>query len=222
MGENLAPAAAVHSNPTVALPAELVRRMAGSRLNADEYLLVLVVALVTRTRTDRDSAVSERALVSHELIVRAEEQEGTPVRNSGWIWQPIERALSHGLLLRFTAATIDSEQQWYLLNTLENAAFVANIERGNEPPPTYVWIDKVQPRVTLDRPTVFRLYEQNIGPLTPLVADRLIKAVELYPVDWIEAAISEAVAYNRRNWRYIARILENWLTEGLPSSTGSR
>ncbi len=220
--ESPKPTAAVHSNPSVALPVELVRRMATSRIGAEEYLLVLVVALMTRTRTEGDSAVSERALLSHDLIVRAGEQDGTPVRKTEWVWQSIERALAHGLVLRFVATSVDSEQQWYLLNTLENAAFVANIANGSAPPPAYVWVDKVQPRVTFDRPTVFRLYEQNIGPLTPLVADRLIKAVELYPIDWIESAIAEAVSYNRRSWRYIARILDNWATEGLPSSNGSR
>ncbi|MDQ2682705.1 MAG: DnaD domain protein [Chloroflexota bacterium] len=220
--ETLAPTAGVHANPAVPIPAELVRRMATSRLSADEYLLVLVVALMTRVRSEGDAAVSERALLSHDLIVRAEEQDGTPVRNVDWIWQSIERALSHGLLIRFTATAVDFEQHWYMLNTLENAAFVSNIVSGNESPPSYVWIDKVQPRVSFDRPTVFRLYEQNIGPLTPLVADRLIKAVELYPVDWIEAAIAEAVSYNRRSWRYIARILENWATDGVPSSSGQQ
>ena len=61
-------------------------------------------------------------------------------------------------------------------------------------------------------PTVFRLYEQNMGPLTPLIADRLIKALETYPTEWIEEALGEAVAYNRRSWRYVARILENWVS----------
>jgi DnaD/phage-associated family protein len=65
-----------------------------------------------------------------------------------------------------------------------------------------------------ERPTVFRLYEQNIGLLTPLIAERLVDALETYPPEWIEDAIAEAVSYNRRSWRYINRILENWLVTG--------
>jgi DNA replication protein len=70
--------------------------------------------------------------------------------------------------------------------------------------------DGASPPVQVERPTIFRLYEQNIGVLTPLMAERLVDAMETYPRIWIEEAISEAVSYNRRNWRYINRILENW------------
>jgi DnaD/phage-associated family protein len=107
-----------------------------------------------------------------------------------------------------------------MINSVENAAFVAKLAHGSAQPPKMLWIENVPPQIKLDRPTVFRLYEQNIGPLTPLLAERLIRAMELYPVEWIEAAISEAVAYNRRNWRYIVRILENWTADGPPGNMG--
>ncbi|MBA2290155.1 MAG: DnaD domain protein, partial [Chloroflexia bacterium] len=58
------------------------------------------------------------------------------------------------------------------------------------------------------------LYEQNIGPLTPMVADRITRAMQEFPAAWIEDAIEEAVAYNRRNWKYIERILESWMAQG--------
>jgi len=66
------------------------------------------------------------------------------------------------------------------------------------------------PQITADKPNVFRLYEQNIGLLTPLIADRLVTALETYSAQWIEDAIGEAVTYNRRSWRYIERILTHW------------
>lgn len=200
----------------------MVRAMVESHLSAEEYQVVAIIALITRKPGERDAAVSEDALLRHELTSLAAMHDGTPVRDDTWIWQPIEQAMSHGFILRFTAEHRDTQQNWYLLNTIENARFVAALANGAASVPEYVWIDQVAPRVVLDRPTVFRLYEQNIGPLTPLIAERLIRAVESYPVDWIESAIGEAVTYNRRNWRYIARILENWATDGLPTSTGNR
>jgi DnaD/phage-associated family protein len=80
--------------------------------------------------------------------------------------------------------------------------------------PELVWISGSAPSVELDRPNAFRLYEQNIGPLTPLVADQIGRALEEYPADWIEDAMEEAVSYNRRSWRYMARILETWSAQG--------
>ena len=64
------------------------------------------------------------------------------------------------------------------------------------------------------RPTIYELYEQNVGLLTPLLVEELREAAETYPAEWIEEAFREAVGYNRRNWRYVRRILENWATQG--------
>lgn len=79
-------------------------------------------------------------------------------------------------------------------------------------------------------PSVYRLYEENIGTLTPLVAEELEEAERLYPLSWIEAAMRRAVEANARSWRYVRRILERWAVEGpddekagrLPSSDAER
>jgi DnaD/phage-associated family protein len=99
--------------------------------------------------------------------------------------------------------------------------------RGAVAPPEVVWHDGDVPAIRPERPNVFRLYEQNIGLLTPLIAEQLIAALEAYPQSWIEEAIAEAVAYNRRSWRYVQRILDQWATNGRqppppgpPSRTG--
>ena len=65
-----------------------------------------------------------------------------------------------------------------------------------------------------ERPNIFQLYEENVGMLTPLVADELRAAEEEYPAGWVEAAIREAAAGNVRSWRYIEAILERWKREG--------
>ena len=66
----------------------------------------------------------------------------------------------------------------------------------------------------IERPNIFALYESNIGMLSPMIADELKIADELYPMDWIEDAFREAALQNVRNWRYIVRILESWEREG--------
>jgi DNA replication protein len=68
--------------------------------------------------------------------------------------------------------------------------------------------------VEVERPNIFVLYEQNIGLLTPLIAEDLKDAADQYPMEWIEAAFREAVHQNKRNWRYISAILRRWETEG--------
>ena len=75
-------------------------------------------------------------------------------------------------------------------------------------------LDSTKLQVQVERPNIFVLYEQNIGLLTPLIASQLEDAADQYPADWIEAAFSEAVQRNKRNWKYISAILRRWETEG--------
>jgi DNA replication protein len=71
-------------------------------------------------------------------------------------------------------------------------------------------------------PDIFTLYEQNIGMLTPMIADELREAEKLYPPDWLRDAIREAALHNKRNIKYITKILENWSVEGRSDGTYQR
>jgi DNA replication protein len=79
-------------------------------------------------------------------------------------------------------------------------------------------IDSAQPTTS----NIFALYEQNIGLITPMIAEELKEAEKLYPPQWIEEAFREAVTLNKRSWRYIARILERWGSEGKDSGEYKR
>ncbi len=69
-------------------------------------------------------------------------------------------------------------------------------------------------QVQVERPNIFVLYEQNIGLLSPLIAEELKDAADQYPAEWIESAFREAVQQNKRKWSYIRAILRRWETEG--------
>ena len=64
------------------------------------------------------------------------------------------------------------------------------------------------------KPNIFSLYEANIGIITPLIAEELKDAERQYPEAWIGEAFREAVAGNKRSWRYIEAILKRWKAEG--------
>jgi len=64
------------------------------------------------------------------------------------------------------------------------------------------------------RSDIFKLYEENIGPLTPLIADMLKDAEKEYSKEWLEEAVQIAVVNNVRKWRYIQAILTSWKVEG--------
>jgi len=62
-----------------------------------------------------------------------------------------------------------------------------------------------------------KLYEENIGMLTPAIAESLKDIAEKYPPGWFEEALKEAVKSEHRNLKYIEAILERWQTEGFKS-----
>jgi len=124
----------------------------------------------------------------------------------------LDRAVERGALLRAEAEIDGRREVVYLANTPRGRAALAALRRG-EPLPEVAFPP---------RPNIFVLYEENIGPLTPLIAEELKEAEETYPAEWIEAAFREAVALNKRSWRYVRAILERWRSEGRKDETDRR
>jgi DnaD/phage-associated family protein len=69
-------------------------------------------------------------------------------------------------------------------------------------------------RLKVARPNIFTLYEQNVGIMTPLIADRLRDLEKSYAPDWIDEAFQIAVAANKRKLSYIEAILKRWESDG--------
>ncbi len=65
-----------------------------------------------------------------------------------------------------------------------------------------------------EKPSIFSLYEDNVGVLSPLLAQELTEAEDRYSESWINQAFKIAVSENKRSWRYIAGILRRWAAEG--------
>jgi DnaD/phage-associated family protein len=61
---------------------------------------------------------------------------------------------------------------------------------------------------------IFALYEDTIGMLSPIVAERLKEAEQRYPPGWIREAFEIAALENKRSWQYVAAILARWGSEG--------
>ncbi|MFO8009362.1 MAG: DnaD domain protein [Dehalococcoidia bacterium] len=120
-------------------------------------------------------------------------------------------AVSRGTLLKVNLENEDSQESLYFLNTQQNREAIIQIERGD------IQLDgivRVEPAAVTQRPNIFTLYEQHIGLLTPMVAEDLKEAEQIYPESWIEDAFRESVRLNKRSWRYISKILERWASQG--------
>lgn len=119
----------------------------------------------------------------------------------------MEAAVRRGSLLHVPVPEGPRVGNWYLANTDRNRTWSMRVSGGD-----IVW--HPAPGSPPDRPTVFSLYEANIGVLTPMLAAELREAEETYPEAWFVEAIREAVRSNKRSWRYIRAVLERWARDG--------
>lgn len=120
-------------------------------------------------------------------------------------------ATMRGSMLQIELELADEREELYFLNSAKGRAAVQAVENGDWRPN----LDENSPiELTLRKPNIYQLYEENIGPLTPMIAESLQEAEEKYPAAWIEDATRIAVENNVRKWRYIEAILEGWQTRG--------
>lgn len=132
--------------------------------------------------------------------------------------EALERAVARGTLLRVVTEDGGKQRDWYFVNSERGRQAVNDLLAGQWTPAA----PGQQVRLYAQRPNIFVLYEQNIGPLTPLLAEELMEAEHTYPASWLEDAFREAVELNKRSWRYVQRILERWAAEGKEDETSRR
>ena len=136
----------------------------------------------------------------------------------------LDLATRRGTFLHLVLETAGGQETIYLLNTGPNREALEKISRGELGVAGLEAGLPARPETLTagELPDIFSLYEQNIGMLTPLVAEELREAEKIYPENWIQDAIKEAVKQNKRKWGYVAAILERWSTEGRNDGTHQR
>lgn len=154
--------------------------------------------------------VTLKELLADRTLVTALADDGSPDHTE--VERAMSRAVERGTLASGVMEKNGARERLYVLNTESDRSALARLVGDGvsaDPAPKPVpW------EGATERPNIFALYEDNIGMLSPMIAEELKEAEELYPVTWIEEALREAVSQNKRSWRYIARILERWEYEG--------
>ena len=169
---------------------------------------------------------SPRALALQELLAERTLARGLsgPAKDAGEeIRRGLRLAVARGTLLVYRPSPPLADPplaELYLLNTEadrralarlgQDGALVVEDDSGGVPThrdaPTYAPVG--------ERPNIFALYEDNVGSISPLLAEQLKEAEQVYPWAWVSEAFEIAVTENKRSWRYIAGILRRWAAEG--------
>jgi DnaD/phage-associated family protein len=125
--------------------------------------------------------------------------------------EALARCLQRKTFIKATLELGTGAEDFYFLNTPKGRAAVQAIVRGE-------WRHSGDPAFPLEllpeAANIYNLYEENIGPLTPMIAETLQDAEETYPYKWIEDAVRIAVENNVRRWSYVDAILKRWQEGG--------
>lgn len=124
----------------------------------------------------------------------------------------LERAVTRGSLLRLDVAGERGADQWFFPNSESGRKLAQDIQSGLVQLPDARRVERFV--AAAERPSIYTLYEQNIGLLQPLIAEQLRDAEQTYPGEWIAEAFKRAVENNVRRWSYVRAILESWASEG--------
>ena len=196
----------------IPLPELLLTRLLPEINSLGELRLILHIFHLLSQKSTSPKFVSYEELSADRSFLEGIEGEGN---TDEVLCKALESAIDRGVLLHLTLDNEGGREDLYFINTEPNKRAVAKLKKGE------ISLDESLPHVESsirqEKPNIFDLYEKNIGILSPMISEELREAEKLYPVSWIEEAFREAVNLNKRNWRYIARILERWYSEGKDS-----
>ena len=190
----------------IKLPANFLARCVG--LGSDAILLLLGYFDLLSQQEVASDVVELYILLDH--LPAAEDDR----------WQrALAELLEEGLLLAHPQ-TIEDPQEPVLLfpATPEGIHRFEALQAGDL---SVAEIQAANPLPDPNKLNIFTLYEQNIGPLTPMVAEILKADAATYPESWLREAMQEAVSRNIRNWKYVQAILKAWQEKGRDSTHGT-
>lgn len=199
------------------LPAAFFSRLLPEIDDLAELKLTLVALSMLRQKEG-----AYRFLRHAELLGNADLMRGLAVTDRArdprdLLDAALERALKRGALLAAQIETGADTRRLYFSNDEAGSELQRQAQSGHWRPAAADEIEVLPPR-----PTLFAIYEENIGVLTPMLAEAIKDAEATYPRQWIEDAIRYAVERNARSWRYISKVLDAWQQEGRSRETSGR
>ena len=156
--------------------------------------------------------ITNGELLSDRVLVIGLKGSGVPPPTA--IRRGMDRGVERGTFLSLSVDLDGKQEDLYLLNDDSGRKAAAAIGRGAIGLKGVKLREGMVGEPTEPKSNIFTIYEENIGILTPLLAEALKEAEGDYPWRWIEEAFRLSVGRNKRSWHYIEATLRRWATEG--------
>ena len=184
------------------IPDEFFRELLPELDDINEIKLCLYILWKAYTIGDFGMPVTAADILLAKIFIGG--LESSTEKTEKLVTEILEKAVVDNILLKNKSGSIGKPNIYFINSPLGRKAAS---EKSQKFQPANITLDHIQPNI-------FRLYQENIGPLTPIIADALREAEDTYPVEWVEEAIKIAVQNNVRRWRYVESILDRWQKEG--------
>lgn len=201
----------------VALPAQLFESLLLEIDDLAELKLTLFCLSALQQKEGSYRYLRYDELLKNKQLMNSLQPGDDSGRASETLDEALESAVRRGALLEAIIDRQGTQKRVYLLNDVEGQATQRQLAAGEWLPAGDDEIEILPPR-----PTLYGLYEENIGPLTPMIVEALREAEAEFPYDWIEEALRYAAERNIRNWRYIRKVLDSWRREGRKGEKAGR
>ena len=192
------------------LPAQLFVELLPQIDDEAELRVTLYALYAIQRRRGPLRAVRGSELAAESPLARALASRG----GAEAVPAALDRAVARGTLLACALADGDA---LYFVNSEGGRRALLRVQSGALDAPGARVRERPPPALPPDRPAA--VYEQEIGTLTPAVAEGLARAAERYPEQWTVDALRLAATSNRRSWRYVDGILRRWEVEGRDDET---
>ena len=199
----------VMRDEVVAVPAQLLDSVLLRIDDLAELKLTLFCLSALQQKEGSYRYLRYEELLTNQQLLTCLDSADCPRQASDSLNAALDRAVDRGTLLEAVIDRHESQRRFFLLNDAAGQTLHRQLVAGE-------WIPAGEDEIEIlpPRPTLYGLYEENIGVLTPMIVDAIREAESEFPSDWIEDAMKYAVERNARNWKYIRKVLDSWQDEG--------
>ena len=156
--------------------------------------------------------ITSGELLSDRVLLNGLKGLGVPSVEA--IGRGISKGVERGTFISLSVELSGKQEELYFLNDEAGQRAFAQTEQDGIPKGGIILKQGTVGEPSGPKANIFTLYEENIGMLTPLLAEEMKETETAYPWPWIEEAFKTAVSQNRRSWRYVEATLKRWASEG--------
>ena len=166
-------------------------------------------------------AIPQEEFLHDQVLVRGLGGRGDPPQEA--ILRGLDLAVQRHTFLVLPSNSAKPDCKLYFINAEGDRRALQRLHAtGAVPTPEDIEPATADGAAGGSKPNIFVLYENNIGTISPMLAEQLKEAEEVYPASWISDAFKIAVDQNARSWAYISAILRRWTDEGKDDGESGR